>query len=148
MVDKAKVLSDALTVLNHDDQPWEVTVEGDSLVARWKWMDARFFGIAEVTDETKEFTFRVTLDDKGKWHEEDSSKQKTANVDLKSGKISFGTSSFQGKSVGKSFTIGFGKDKTTGEVGVQKYSFDTKTIKEPIRNYLKQCGFKKAGFFG
>ena len=49
--------------LNKPEQPWEVTVEGDSSVARWKWMDATFFGPGQVTDEAKSYTFIVTLDD-------------------------------------------------------------------------------------
>ena len=43
MIEKEKVLSDAPKVLNSDNNPWKVTVEGDSIIGTWKWMDARFF---------------------------------------------------------------------------------------------------------
>ena len=43
MIEKEKVLSDAPKILNSDNNPWEVTVEGDSIIGTWKWMDARFF---------------------------------------------------------------------------------------------------------
>ena len=32
MIEKEKVLSDAPKVLNSDNNPWEVTVEGDSII--------------------------------------------------------------------------------------------------------------------
>ena len=38
MIEKEKVLSDAPKVLNSDNNPWEVTVEGDSIIGTWKWM--------------------------------------------------------------------------------------------------------------
>ena len=43
MIEKEKVLSDAPKALNSDNNPWEVAVEGDSIIGTWKWMDARFF---------------------------------------------------------------------------------------------------------
>ncbi len=145
MVEKSKVLEDAKMVLNNESQPFEVNIEGDSIVAKWKWMDAGFFGIGVITDEIKEFTFQVILDDKGKWHEVDSSKSKKSKFHIKG--MSFETSTFKGTSMNKSFTIGFGKNKQTDETGIVQFQFDTKLIKEPIRNYLKNCGWKKAGLF-
>jgi len=62
--EKEKVLAQAPEALNKPDQPWEATVEGDSIVARWKWMDATFFSAHSVTDETRAYTFTVTLDGK------------------------------------------------------------------------------------
>lgn len=147
LVEKQKVLENAVNVLNKEEQPWEVSIEGDSIIAKWKWMDASFFGPSEVTDETKEFFFKVTLKDNGKWNETDYKEENKTNVDLKNGKVSFGTSSFQGTSVGKSFQIGLGQNKQTGETGIIKFKFDTSIIKEPIRQYLKDCGWKKAGLF-
>ena len=64
--EKKKVLAEAPGALNKPEQPWEVTVQGDSIIARWKWMDATFFTPNEVSDETRAFTFTVTLNDKGK----------------------------------------------------------------------------------
>ncbi len=148
MLTKEQVLQNAIVELNKENQPFEIYVEsGDTIVAKWKWMDARFFSLQDVTDEIKEFTFQVTLDDKGRWHEKDSSKNFTSNFNFREGKISMGSQSFHGNSVGKSFTIGIGKNKKAGETGVVSFSFDTKIIKEPIREYLKKCGWKKAGLF-
>ena len=38
MIEKEKVLSDAPKALNSDNNPWEVAVEGDSIIGTWKWM--------------------------------------------------------------------------------------------------------------
>lgn len=148
--DKQAVLSEAPGALNRPDQPWEVVVEGDSIVARWKWMDATFFAPNEVNNETKEFTFAVTLTNKGTWKEMDTTKQKSGGVQFKNGSLSFGTSSstFKGKTNQKSIQFGLGKNNQTGEVGLVGFKFDTTTVKQPVRDYLTACGWKKAGLLG
>ena len=146
--EKQKVLQDAENILNKQDQPWSVVVEGDSIIATWKWMDATFFSANEVNDKVKEYKFTVTLKDNGKWKEIDETQEKTANVNFKDGKISFGTSSFVGSTTQKNITIGLGRNKDTNETGIIKFKFDTAIIKEPIRKYLESCGWKKAGIFG
>ncbi len=150
MIEKQKVLAEAAAALNKADQPWEVSVEGNAIVARWRWMDATFFGANDVNQEIKDYKFTVTLDDKGKFKEHDNTEQKSANVGMKDGKLSFGTSSssFSGKTSQKSISFGIGKDNTTGEVGLIKNKFDTSLVKKPIRAYLESCGWKKAGLFG
>ena len=150
MIEKNKVLSDAMAALNKADQPWEVTVEGDKIIATWRWMDATFFGVGVIDEEIKDFKYTITLNDKGKYKEVDNKEEKSTNVSMQGGKLSFGTSnsSFKGKTVGKSVNIGFGRDNKTGEIGIIKNKFDTATIKKPIRDYLEKCGWKKAGLFG
>lgn len=149
-VEKEKVLSQAADALNKPDQPWEATVEGDSIVARWKWMDAAFFASNTVTDETRMFTFTVTLDNKGKWKELDKTAKTSSGVKMSGGKIGFGSSSstFAGKTNQKSFQFGIGKNNQTGEIGAIGVTFDTTKVKQPIRDYLTSCGWKKAGLFG
>ena len=146
--EKQKVLQDAESSLNKQDQPWSVVVEEDSIIATWKWMDATFFSTNEVNDELKEYKFIVTLKDNGKWKETDQTKEKTTSVNVQDGKITFGNSSFIGASTQKNITIGIGKNKHTNETGIIKFKFDTSIIKEPIREYLTNCGWKKAGIFG
>ncbi len=148
--DKQSVLTQATGALNIPGRPWEVTVEGDSIIARWKWMDATFFAPHEINDETKAFTFIVTLGNNGKWKELDKSEEKSSGVNVSGGKIGFGTSSssFMGKSSKKSFTLGAGKNNETGEVGLISFKFDTASVKQPVRDYLASHGWKKAGLFG
>ena len=149
-VDKQKVLEDAPAVLNKPDQLWQVFVQGDSIIGQWNWMDAIFVGLHEVTDEVRTYTFTVTLDDKGKWKEIDHTVDEKSSVKLQGGKVSFGTSkdTFAGKKSQKSFEIGLGKDRKKDEIGLVTAKLDTSAIKEPIRAYLTNCGYKKAGLFG
>ena len=148
--EKLKALQDAPHALNRPDRPWEVTVEGDSIVARWKWMDATFFAPHEVSDETRQFTFIVTLTDKGTWKELDQTENKSAGVKMNGGKLTIGgsSSSFMGKTNQKSFQFGVGKNNQTGQAGLIGFKFNTTAVKQPIRDYLTSCGWKKAGLFG
>jgi len=145
--EKQKVLQD-IVILNKPDQPWQLVVEGDTIVASWKWMDARFFSLSEVTDSTKAYSFRVTLKDNGKWKEFDQTSEETSKVNFRDGKLEFGKSSFGGAMTEKSFTFGLGQDKQTGQSGLIGFKFDTSAVKKPIRDYLTSCGWKKAGLFG
>ena len=148
--DKQAVLAGAPGALNRPDRPWEVAVEGDSIVARWKWMDATFFSPTAATEEIRLFTFTATLTDKGTWKELDKSEKKSGGLSMGGGKVGFGGSSstFVGKTAQKSISFTIGKDSQTGKMGVVKSSFDTAEIKKPIRDYLTGCGWKKAGLFG
>ena len=113
-------------------------------------MDATFFAPNEVADETRAFTFTITLDNKGKWKELDKTVDLSAGAKMSGGKFSFGRSSstFTGKTNQKSFQFGAGKNNQTGEAGTIGFKFDTAKVKEPIRDYLAKCGWKKAGLFG
>ena len=150
MSEKQAVLANAPGALNRADRPWVVTVEGDSIIARWKWMDATFFAPHEINDETKQFTFIVTLTDKRTWKELDKTENKTSGVKMSGGKLSFGSSSrsFSGKSNQKSFSFGVGQNNQTGEAGLIAFKFNTTDVKKPVRDYLTACGWKQAGMFG
>ena len=149
-LEKQDVLNEAYRVLNRPDQPWEVTVAGDSITARWKWMDALFFSPHEVNNETRQYAFTVTLTNKGTWKEHDHTENKSSGVSFSGGKLSFGGSSskFSGKTSQKSFNFGVGMNNQTGEAGFVGFKFDTEAVKQPIREFLKSCGWKKAGLFG
>jgi len=146
MTQKQQTLYNAPGALNKPGQPWEVTVEGDAIIARWRWMDATFFAPHEVSDETRAFTFTVTLSDNGKWKEFDVTENKSSGIKMSGGKLSFGSSSssFKGKTNQKSFSFGMGKNNQTGEVGLVGFKFDTTAVKQPIRDYLTSLGWKKA----
>ena len=149
--EKQQVLYDAPQALNRPDLPWQVTVEGDALVARWKWMDATFFAPHEVTAETRDYTFTATLSDNKTWRELDRSEdKKKAGVSMSGGKLGLGTSSntFIGKQNKKSFELGVGQNNQTGQAGLVGFKFNTTQVKEPIRAYLISRGWKKAGLFG
>lgn len=144
-MDKQYVLNQVQN-LNHPNQPFYYVVEGDEIVGRWKWMDARFFVPNGISDETKQYELRIKLDEKGKWHEKDKTINKSTNIDLKNGKITFGTNNFSGATTSKQFEFGFGKDKQSDQTGAIGFYLDTNMIKEPVRNFLKNMGYKKSIF--
>lgn len=146
-IGRQKVLENAINNLNNDNQPWKVHIEENKIVAQWKWMDARFFSPNEITEEVKQYTFIVTLDEKGKWHELDSTMNTKKNINMSRGKLSYEKNGFVGKHTNKSITIGFGKNQQTSETGIVKFKLDTSIMKKSIREYLKENGWKKAGFF-
>jgi hypothetical protein len=76
--------------------------------------------------------------------------EKSAGGGFSGGGLSFGasTSAFKGKVNQKAVSFRFGQDRQTGEVGLIKSSLDTSLVKEAIRGYLTQRGWKKAGIFG
>ena len=147
---KQQILAEAMNALNRPDQPWQVSVEGDAIVARWKWMDATFFGPQEINEETKAYAFTVTLHDNGKYKELDTKEEKSSGVSMSGGTIGIGMSksSFKGKATQKSFEFGLGKNNQTGEMGFVGFKFDTTVVKSAVRGYLESCGWKKAGLFG
>lgn len=147
MKSKEEVLNNALIVLNKPDKPWEVTIANDSIVVKWKWMDATFFSPNEITNEVKEYSYIVTLTDKGKWTEKDITSETEKNINIGEGKLEFGSSNFSGHTVSKSITIGFGKNNDSNESGIVRFKYDTSIIKNEIKNYLQECGYKKKGLF-
>jgi len=148
-IDRQTVLAGADGALNRPGQPWVVYVDGDSIIGRWKVEDPEFFNPIDLTDDEKVYTFTVTLSAKGTWKEEDRTNESSKGVSFEDGKLTFGKSvdTFKGKTTQKSFEIGFGK-KPDGSFGVLSGKFDTSMVKEPVRNYLTACGYKKAGLFG
>jgi len=149
-IDKATVLAHAAEQLNRPDQPWFVQVQGDSIVAQWKWMDANWFAPGSVTQEVQSFTYTVTLGDNGKYKERDTMQSQSHDVGMSNGSIHFGTSSssFSGHATQKTFQFGAGHDNQTGQTGMIGVQFDTDNVKKPIRAWLESCGYKKAGLFG
>lgn len=145
MLTKEQILANIENDLNSNDRAWKVVVEGDKIIADWKWMDATFFGPTDITKEVKEFKFIVTLLDNGKWKELDVSSENETSIGK--GGFNFNKSGFVGHQFNKSFTLGLGRNNQTGEVGVQAFKFSTNDIKVPIREYLKKCGWKKKGLF-
>lgn len=146
--DKKKILQEVEKILNKEENPWKISVEGDNIIITWKWMDASFFSIGEVSNEEKSYKFIVTLKNNGKWKESEQTEEKSSNVNFRDGKTSIGKSMFIGNSVQKSFTIGLGQNKESGENGIVKFKYDGKAMKEAIRKYLISQGWKKAGLFG
>jgi len=146
LTEKQLALRDAPLALNLPGQLWEVTVEGDAIVARWKWKDSQTILPYKVTDDVRNYKFTVTLGDNQTWREVDDTGDKLSKAQASGGKLSLGTSSnsFSGKTNQKSFQLG---KNESGQAGMVR-EFDTTPVKESVRAYLKSRGWKKAGLFG
>lgn len=108
------ILLEAVNYFENGNYPFSVSLkQPDTLVARWKWTDARFYGMNSITDEVKNYEFRVRVDGKGKYHEHDNSN--FSNVHMEQGKVTFWLNSFLGIQTQKNITIGFGKNKDTND---------------------------------
>lgn len=141
-----EVLQGALA-LNGDDKKYSVTVEGDKIITTVKWMDAVFFAPDSVTDEVRQFKFIANLNDNNTWLEIDESKSVKKSAGM--GGLSMNYSSFKGKEISFNKTIGIGKNREDGSVGVIKIEFNSEEYKKPVSEYLASCGYKKTnkGFF-
>ena len=146
MKSKEEILANIANDLGISEKNWTISIEGDQIIAYWKWKDGIYFSAESITDEVREYKFIVTLLDNGKWKESDVTKDTTKEMNLSGGSFSFGKSFFAGNKTEKSFEFELGK-KRDDSFGVQKTTFDTELIKQPIRDYLKLCGWKKKGLF-
>ena len=135
LTDKQKVLDDASEALNNPDQPWEVTVEGDSIIARWKWQDERFFVLGSATTEVRDYTYKVTLDNKGKFKDVEKLVREV------SGGGSFKSKTTIGKTWNWSTPSEFKRNNQTG----QTVELNTSSLKQSIKAYLESCGWKYDG---
>ena len=113
-------------------------------------MDAAFFGMGEISEEVKRYTFTATLNDNGTWRELDATENTSTGASKRGGRVGVVGSSdtFIGRANQKSVQFGIGKDNQTGAVGVVGFKFNTNDVKKPIRDYLISCGWKKAAGYG
>ena len=141
-----QIIDGILALNNEGNKPFVYRQGPDGKIyCYWNWKNTVLFAPASVTSEVKEYVFIVTLDfSKKRWREVDKTEGKAVSVG--NGKISFGKDMFSGNTTQKHFEIGIGHDRNTGHSGVVTTKFDTSLVKNPIREYLKSCGFKKALF--
>lgn len=142
-MEKEELLKEAYEELNKDEYPFKVTIENDSIIATWKWKDGNYFDIGKVTKELQEFKYTVKLLDNETYIENDSSYSNVENVNFLNQTASSSSEGFSGKQYRKHVEFTFGKDKETGKIGIQKYSFNTDEIHKPIREFLEKNGYKK-----
>ena len=136
--------------LNDPKEPFTYVVSGNSIVAKWDIVRAKSLYPTEFKTIDKKFQVTVEFDEKkGTWKSKD--KAKSTGSSIGTGGISFGSSSFSGKTAGKEKSFEFGGINTTkdGVSPVLAYSFDTARIKKPLFDFLEANGWtKKKGLFG
>ena len=135
-----EVLKGALA-LNGEGKKYSVAVEDDKIITTVKWMDAVFFAPDSVTDEVRQFKFIAKLNDNNTWLEIDESKSVKKSAGM--GGLSMNYSSFKGKEISFNKTIGIGKNREDGSVGIIKIEFNSEEYKKPVSEYHASCGYKK-----
>ena len=140
-MNKEEVLKGALA-LNGNDKNYTISLDGDRIIMQVKWMDAVHFAPDAVTDEMRSFSFSVTLGQDGTYTELDQAQKRSA--EFTAGGLSGSYSSFKGTQISFNKTISFSKDRSSGETGVNAYTFSSEEFKKPLRDYLAQCGWTKA----
>ncbi|MBR5825575.1 MAG: hypothetical protein IKY78_00670 [Clostridia bacterium] len=135
-----EVLNAALA-LNGDDKKYVITVEGNKIITRVKWMDTTFFSPDSITNEMRNFEYIVEVGENGKYKELD----KSVSVSKSAGKggFNFKKSIFIGKEITYDRTVGLGRDNQTGETGIVSNRFYSEEYKAPVRRLLESHGYKR-----
>jgi hypothetical protein len=136
--------------LNDPKQPFTYAVEGETVVGTWNIVSAEYLDLLgkEAGKIDKDYSITISFDekrDKFDFTERrvDSSSEVGVTAD---GGLGFSTekSFFKGKSTSKEFSFTFGDANKTkdGVSPVLSYKFETKMIKDPLFDFLRQHGWK------
>ena len=151
----AQVLAEVPSI-NDPKQPYSYAVDGQSIVGTWNIVNAKYLDLvgAKVGKIDKSYTITVRFDEKkSRFDFVERKTDSSGGVGLTpDGDVSIGAekSFFTGKSSSKEFSFTFGDVNKTkdGVSPVLSYKFETKMIKDPLFDYLKQNGWKaKSGLF-
>lgn len=139
-VPKDELLKNCVKDLYSPDLPWEISVEGDAIIGRIDWKNTTSFSFAKVSNELKNFEYRVNLTDDYKFFEVMVEKERTGSVSPAGASLHY--SYFYGISLRyyKSFEVGI--NNKTGETGIIKTEFSTQEIRDKIRHYVEERGYK------
>ena len=136
--------------LNDPAQPFTFEIDGDSIVGKWDIVRAKSLYPDEFKTIDKKYSITVDLDErKGTYKYKD--REKSTNSSFTGGGLSFGTSTFSGKTSKKQFSFELGGINKTDEglSPVLAWSFDTSRIKTPLFDFLAKNGWThKKGLFG
>ena len=136
--------------LNDPAQPFAYEVVGETIVGRWDIVKAQSLYPTEFETIDREFTVTVEFN-QGKGTFKSKDHESSSGVQVNSGGLSWGTSTFSGKTKKKefSFTLGGIHNTEEGVSPVLAWSFDTDKIKQPLFSFLETHGWaRKKGLFG
>jgi hypothetical protein len=136
--------------LNDPAQPFTYSVVGETIVGQWDIVKAQSLYPTQFETIDKEFTVTVEFNqDKGTFKSKDH--ESSSGMQVNSGGLSWGKSTFSGKTTKKefSFTLGGVHNTEEGVSPVLAWSFDTAKIKDPLFAFLEGHGWsRKKGLFG
>ena len=139
-----------VSTLNDPAQPFTFEVKGNEIVGKWDIVRAKTLYPKEFTTIDKKYSITVTLDEKKSTYKY-KDREKSSGVSVNGGGLSFGTSSFSGKTSKKEFSFELGGVTKTDEglSPVLAWSFETSRIKTPLFAFLAANGWtEKKGLFG
>lgn len=134
----SKDLPYTLEIINSDK------ADEETVVAKWKWMDATYFGGLDITKEIQEFATYVKLEGNGKYKWFDSTQEFKASIGAKG--INLSGNAFYGKKWEYKKVIVLGKDNKINKAGLVNFELKTSSIHKPIDEWLKNNGYKKRLF--
>ena len=140
----AEVLNNAINDLVKEGEPWEITTEGNSIIARINWKNTTNLSLDGITKEVQNFEYRVNLFDDYKYTEGTESTSDTASIGPGGASMEHGK--FYGLELKDVRTIEFGVNHNTGEEGIIKTNFSTDEIRDRVRQYVEERGYKRTLF--
>lgn len=134
-------LQQQLLALNSPDVPYVISQEGNKVIAKWNFVDAKWLQMFAEAGLKEAYEIELQFDET---KHEVSYTDKLGSVSWTAGvpRISFQANYFKGKTyqMSKGFSYGV---KTDGTVGTQyKYDFSTETIKKPLFEAIEKAGWK------
>lgn len=139
MPDKEKVLQLAVQRLNDMKYPFTVTVDGNQLIAVWKWKDTTVLGSSMIAKENSSFRYIIRLRDDGTFYGFDADEE-TLFRGGADGKIYGGGKRFTGQEI--RFHKEISLSKKNGKMGLHTYGFSTREIHEPIIAFFETQGWR------
>jgi hypothetical protein len=136
--------------LNDPAQPFAYEVVGETIVGRWDIVKAQSLYPTEFETIDREFTVTVEFN-QGKGTFKSKDHESSSGMQVSSGGLSWGKSTFSGQTTKKefSFTLGGVHNTEEGVSPVLAWSFDTDKIKQPLFAFLEAHGWaRKKGLFG
>lgn len=139
-----EVLANAVNDLTKEDEPWIISTEGNSIIARINWKNTTNISFVEINNEMQNFEYCINLFDDYKYTEGTESTTDTASIEL--GSTSANHSAFYGLELRDFHSIEFGVNHNTDEKGIIKTNFTTDEIRDRIRQYVEERGYKRKVF--
>ena len=137
---KQEVLQGAL-LLNGDGKNYVVTIDGDRIIVEIKYKDAYVVSPRSLQKDVEIFRVIAHL------YEDNTYRESHQNIYTKSGFDRFLRGGMYGNVSKVEKSISFGYNNISSELGPVKVSFNSKTYKRILRDYLSGCGYSKKGLF-
>lgn len=135
-----ELLNSAVNDLKVNDEPWDIFIENNSIIAKINWKNTTNFSFTGITKEMENFEYRINLFDNYKYTE--FFKTNSTNANLNPTSVSATHSSFYGIVLRDYDSIEFGINHNTKEKGIITTHFSTDEIRNKMRTYVEERGYR------